>query len=381
MRTSSSDLVKKQTKQNTGAANDTLSLTQPRHVLVKTNPTPLQFHTPVQMPTSNANGTYNDPSLNFSSIAAPLVLVNSASTNANTICAPAVPPPDAALYPMQRPLPSLMCYVDNHLMGDLNWQNLPPNPNMFCPLCQCQQNNALFMTELLPLSPCGHRVHYKCFVWWTTQCNPARDKCPCCSVPLFKWEGITTLTVATRTGLGMENARLALPYWEEDAGVGCYTDQDEYELECKHIWNMIGNHYNNCMARYHNQASDQPRPGPVSPMPPPTIPTMEHVSAQDQHPDPADGSPNLLNMYHDIFAELLNNNRPRSKWLKYETQLGYYLFAMLVSIKLRRFVEEWTKDVVGSEGWKIFEDWRRFLQQKIMAEVRQDSSQGSMNSA
>jgi hypothetical protein len=169
----------------------------------------------------------------------------------------------------------------------------------------------------------------------------------------------------------MENARLGQAYFDADTEVTCYTDEEEYELECKHIWNVIGKHYNYYKTGLHKQASGKTPMGSSAPTSPGKL-KMKYTPTEDRLPDPTDGSPSLLQMYYDIMAEMLNDHRPRSKWLKYETQLGYYLFAMLVGIKLRRYAEEWAKDVVGTEGWHVFENGMSALQRKIIAEVRED---------
>lgn len=118
-------------------------------------------------------------------------------------------PTSAVFSSLQPPLPSLFRYIDNHLMRTSHLHNSPPSPIAICPICQYQHNLAPIQTTFLPLSPCGHWVHYRCFIWHTTRLHQCRDKCPCCGVQLFKWDGINVLTLAMRTGIEMvSNSRL-----------------------------------------------------------------------------------------------------------------------------------------------------------------------------
>ena len=83
-----------------------------------------------------------------------------------------------------------------------------------------------------------------------------------------------------------------------------------------------------------------------------------------------DGSVNVLQIYYDVFACLEKAGRPRAKWLRWKTQLGWLLFGMLLATKLKRWIREQRAEVVGSEGWKGFEVAWGNLQAKILESVR-----------
>lgn len=113
---------------------------------------------------------------------------------------------------LPRSIPSLLSYVDHDLVQSTASYNHPPHANATCPVCFNQWDTPTLAGGLqsaasafLPLSPCGHWVHYRCLIRLATKIDDDRkDKCVTCGVQLFVWEGITALTLATRTGLEID---------------------------------------------------------------------------------------------------------------------------------------------------------------------------------
>ncbi|KAF2658549.1 hypothetical protein K491DRAFT_565479, partial [Lophiostoma macrostomum CBS 122681] len=237
------------------------------------------------------------------------------------------------------PLPSLLRYVDNYLLRNAHLHNHPPNPAAVCPICRYQHDQALVPSTFLPLWPCNHWVHYRCLIWHATRLSAARDKCPCCNTPLFIWEGMTALTLATRTSLEFENENLPRMQYDKDSRMWVKNSGEQYVSDCVVIEMMIRRHWNREMRRF--QLSE----------------------------DPSDRSPNLVALFYAVFSEIENMGRPTSAWLGRQTEVGYHLWGMLIWHKMRRFLEEECMWVVGTEGWTKFLDGGMSLQGKILGDV------------
>lgn len=242
---------------------------------------------------------------------------------------------DAAV--AQRPLPSLLRYVDNELMLSVANHNNPLDPEAFCTICRLpwetppinmlqegMGDQKTTYTTFLPLSPCGHWVHYRCFISLTTRDRLQHDKCVECGTQLFHWEGITTLTLAARTWLAMEDN-------------GYRSNARLYEEDCATMESIIHEKF------------------------------YVHLALPSPY---ADRSPDLTRCYNDVFSELQRIELPKARWLKYETQTGLLLWATLVAIKMRRYMMEEHAKIVDAEAWVHFEEGRATLQAKILEEVR-----------
>jgi hypothetical protein len=235
--------------------------------------------------------------------------------------------------------PSLLRYVDGDLMRTAAAHNCPPHPAATCSVCHKQWDapinphqysspSAATTSTFLPLLPCGHWIHYRCLVWLATQYHARKDTCYECGIQLFQWEGITALTLATRTGLNMEDGYRG--------GLLKMSDRAEYEHECAKIQSLI-----------HAQF-------------------FAHLFKESRH---ADGSPDLVQCFYDVLDTLQRMSKPQARWLQYNTQTGYLLYGMLVTIKMRKYLLEGHAKIEGTEGWKEFEVGRKTMQDKILAEV------------
>ena len=185
------------------------------------------------------------------------------------------------------------------------------------------------------------------------------------------------LTLAARTEIEMQNEYVASAYRDVDTGVDVFFDGDEYVSDCAFVEIIIRKHYNLHMSRAQNATSTSPSKQHSflshTPAPTPTNANAnEDPELQQTRPNPSDNSPNLVQIFYDVLDELVKVGRPRGKWLRWDTAIGYLLFGMLVSIKMKAFVEEWKSEVVGTLGWRQFEDGRRALQERILGEVRGD---------
>lgn len=260
--------------------------------------------------------------------------------------APPVAPP--------RGLSSLLRFVDHDLMQNVSAHNHPPHPNATCPVCflrwdspstisaatsglhpSAPKSAAAVTSTFLPLSPCGHWVHYSCLIWLASQtASDHKDKCPVCHIQLFEWEGITVLTLATRTDLELQDRR------NDSFFQQMYTPSDRvaYESECTLIDTLISYFF----------------------------------FAQLNQPSKfTDLSPDLLRVYYDVLEDLDRMKKPVSKWLSWTTQTGFLLLGMLVAIKMRRFLIQGHKGIVCTEGWKELHEGVKVLQGKIIGEVHQ----------
>jgi hypothetical protein len=257
--------------------------------------------------------------------------------------------PDALSMP--KPLPSLLRYVDNHLMRRSIIHNRPPGAHAACNICYKLWNAPVspshmaapldattqysVATTFLPLEPCGHWVHYNCLIWLTTRGHDDKDKCPACGVQLFQWEGITALTLATRTNLNIEMMMSGACL---QPGVSCTNafDMTEYKEECSTIESIIHAHF------------------------------FVHIGKPASN---ADGSPDLVQCFYDVLNALQRMGKPHTRWLRYSTMTGYALWCALVAIKMRRYLLEGHNKIHTTEAWTQFEDGRKVLQNKILVEV------------
>lgn len=239
-----------------------------------------------------------------------------------------------------RTIPSLLRFVDHDLMQRAPIHDHPRYSHSSCTICDCPWNTPAVLCEssdnpsdharpvpitFLPLWPCGHWVHYRCLIWRATQQTDSKDKCPECNVQIFQWEGITTLTLATRTELDMN-----------DGSTSSYTDEKMYEGECATIEALIHSHF----------FAELARPSKF-----------------------VDSSPNLIQAYYNTLNALERMKKPAAKWLQYSTQAGYLLFGMFVAIKMRRYLMERHERIQDTEGWREFEEGKKTLQSRILDEV------------
>ncbi|KAF1842280.1 uncharacterized protein K460DRAFT_291338 [Cucurbitaria berberidis CBS 394.84] len=253
------------------------------------------------------------------------------------------------------PLPSLLRYVDHDLMQNIAIHNHPTHFNATCPVCFFQWDTPIVTSvsttglpnttphpesaassTFLPLSPCGHWMHYRCLIWLTTQTgSDAKDKCFVCHKQLFEWDGITALTLATRTGLQLDDHNKGGNF-HPNTRIWTPSDKVEYESECGLIVSLI----------------------------------EVHFFAQLNLPSCfADGSPDLVRAYQNVLDELDRMKKPKAKWLRWTTHTGWLLQGMLVAIKMRRFLVEAHEGIRQTEGWRAFEEGISVLQKSILEEV------------
>ncbi|KAF1914029.1 hypothetical protein BDU57DRAFT_580740 [Ampelomyces quisqualis] len=243
--------------------------------------------------------------------------------------------------------PSLLRFVDGVLMQSAPLHNKPLHPDATCCVCFYPWNTPVSATQeglngqppvtstFLPLWPCGHWAHYRCIMWFATRFDPRNNRCCTCNTQLFEWEGITTLTLATRTGLDMEDVVRSGhlqpgPYAKQ-------SDKTEYEAECTVIDSIIHATF------------------------------FQHLAKKSKH---TDQSPDLVQCFYDVLDALQRMKRPQSRWLQYVTQTGYLLWGMLVTIKMRRYLVEKHGRIEGTMGWNEFEEGKKALQGRIEAEVQ-----------
>jgi len=246
--------------------------------------------------------------------------------------------------PAPQGLPSLLRYVDNDLMQNSALHNQPPHPASTCGICFQLWNAPVISTQsgcdattstFLPLSPCGHWVHYRCFIWLATMSDGRRNKCCTCDTRLFEWDGITALTLATRTELDLDDNTRA-GFHHEKFGVFKAADRRAYEAECALIDSTIHAHFFATLAK------------------PSTY---------------ADHSPDLVQCFYGVLEALKGMGKPAARWLQFSTQTGYLLWGMLVALKMGRYLTEGHGNITTTEGWKGFEEGRRALQGRILTEV------------
>jgi hypothetical protein len=63
--------------------------------------------------------------------------------------------------------------------------NHPPAHIRTCASRLVVWDNAQIRSSFLPLSPCGHWIHYRCLIWLATRDDKHSDKCPACKTVLF----------------------------------------------------------------------------------------------------------------------------------------------------------------------------------------------------
>ncbi|KAF1828854.1 hypothetical protein BDW02DRAFT_473363, partial [Decorospora gaudefroyi] len=236
-------------------------------------------------------------------------------------------PPSSA-----QPLPSLLRYTDHDLMANAHIHNQPPNPHATCPICMLswyrpipsttnmtsQSSATATRSTFLPLTPCGHWLHYRCLIQQTTH-QPAKTTCPTCHTPLYAHEGITVLTLTTRT-------RLAPPGLTDP---NLHTDLSTIDAIVSH-----------------------------------------HFFHQLNLPSPfADRSPQLVHVYHRVMNDLAARRLPQSVWLGFSTEVGYLLFGVFVGVRMERWLGEGHGGIVGTEGWCGFEVGRAWLRVRVLGAV------------
>lgn len=234
-------------------------------------------------------------------------------------------------------LPSLFQYVDHVLMRDKDRHDHPPHSGQTCIICSMQWDRASTPSTFLPLSPCNDWVHYRCLIWLATREGPHRDRCYACNTQLFEWDGISALTIATRTSLAMGNEQTAA--LNPGPLTSVTSDKSEYEQECHFIENII-------TQRFFDQLT---KPSEFS-----------------------DSSPDLIQCYDGVLDDLRLLGRPQSKWLNWSTNTGSLLFGMLVAVKMRRFLVDYHGRIVQAEAWIAWENGCRSLQRRILDDVHKE---------
>lgn len=227
------------------------------------------------------------------------------------------------------PLPSLLQYTDTILMRTSHLHNNPPDSIRACTSCRSVWDNAKIPSTFLPLSPCGHWIHYRCLIWLATRDDKHHDKCPACKVVLFEVDGVGALTLAARTNVPMGDRALRL---QEGRGRG--DDEAEYEEQCEMIEGVIRDRFSRELARESGFG---------------------------------DGSPDLVRCFDGVVQEV---GRPGARWLRWSTTTGQLLFCMLVAIKMRRFLLEEQSGVLGTEAWAAWEEGCQRLQRRVLEDVR-----------
>lgn len=232
-------------------------------------------------------------------------------------------------------LPSLLQYVDRILMRDKKQHDNPPHPEQKCTSCSIQWDKVSIPSTFLPLSPCGHWIHYRCFIELAIRGGgPQEGRCYACDTSLYEWDGISTLTLATRTDLPMKNDEATAISPSTYALV--ISDHDEYEQECEVIEKTIDQRF------------------------------FQHLSKPSGF---ADNSPDLVQCFNDVLNDLRTMGRPTSKWLTWSTTTGSMLFAMLVAIKMKRFLTEHHGRIRQTRAWIAWEEGCQALQARILEDV------------
>jgi hypothetical protein len=234
-------------------------------------------------------------------------------------------------------LPSLLKYVDHTLLQNLALHNHPPEQIQTCIICELQWDKASIPSTFLPLSPCNHWIHYRCLIWLATRESFHKDKCYTCHIQLYEWDGISALTIATRTSLSMGNSHT--PVLMPGTHNLVTSSVDSYEQDCQVIDNTITHYF---------------------------------LSQLEKPPGFSDNSPDLVQCFNDIIEDLRRNSRPQSEWLKWSTHTGSFLFGMLVAIKMRRFLVEHHDGIMHTEAWVAWEDGCRTLQNRILDTIHSE---------
>lgn len=185
---------------------------------------------------------------------------------------------------VQALLVSLLQYVDNTLMQTKSRHDRPPYAAQDCVSCNFQWDNTSILSTFLPLSPCNHWIHYRCLIWLVTRDNSQKDKCPACKKQLFQWDGISALTLATRTSLPMGKMQFTTAIPGTQAWVS--PNRLEYEQECQVIEHLIDRRFNTVLTQLSGYA---------------------------------DGSPDLVQCFNEVLNGLRLDGRPQAKWLQWST--------------------------------------------------------------
>ena len=233
-------------------------------------------------------------------------------------------------------MPSLLQYVDHVLMRHKDQHNKPSHHAQKCTICSKNWDKASIPSTFLALSPCGHWVHYRCFIELATREDLHKGSCYTCNTPLYEWDGINTLTLASRTSIPMWKDRTTAINPSMYALVT--SDRDAYEQECEFIENTIERRF------------------------------FKQLSKSSGF---ADHSPDLVQCFNDTLNDLRLMGRPTSKWLTWSTTTGSLLFGMLVAIKMQRYLTEGHGRIEPTEAWVAWIDGCRALQARILEDVHQ----------
>ena len=177
------------------------------------------------------------------------------------------------------------------------------------------------------------------------------DCCPICRKRLFALEGITMLTLAIRTNIPMADVQfpgLMDSYYDEYSMTHIYSDYSAYVADCNLIETLIHLRF---MGLFDGQ-----------------------VLRVLTYPD---GSPDLRECYYKILEDIDNRGYPKSRWLQFKRKgegklktVGFFLFGMLVALKMRSYMIEHHTRIVETEAWADFENSRENLQRLILKDVR-----------
>ena len=255
---------------------------------------------------------------------------------------PVTPPTDGARLTSKTAaasstLPSLLQYVDHILMKDTSRHNNPPHAGQTCVICNIQWDKASTPSTFLPLFPCSDWVHYRCLIWLAIRDGPHREKCYACNKQLFEWDGISALTLATRTSLSMGNSQMTV--LRHGSRPSVTSDKEAYEQDCQSIVDTINRRF------------------------------FEQLAKPSGF---ADKSPCLVECFNSVLDNFKLMGRPQSKWLKWSTDTGSLLFGMLVAIKMKRYLMEGHNWILQTEAWIAWEDGCRGLQRQILEEIHKD---------
>lgn len=235
------------------------------------------------------------------------------------------------------PLPSLLQYVDHVLMRGKDQHDCPPHPAQKCAICSIQWDKASIPSTFLALSPCEHWVHYRCLIELATRGGTPGGTCYTCNTPIYQWDGINTLTLASRTNVPMQEDQTTAMSPNTYALVT--SDRDAYEQECDFIEKTIERRFFKQLAKPSGFA---------------------------------DHSPDLVQCFNDALSDLRLMDRPTSKWLTWSTTTGSLLFGMLVAIKMQRFLTEAHGRIKQTESWAAWEEGCRALQTRILKDVHRE---------
>ncbi|KAJ8112565.1 hypothetical protein OPT61_g5093 [Boeremia exigua] len=234
-------------------------------------------------------------------------------------------------------LPSLLRYVDNILMRSKPRHDHPPDATQACVNCKVQWDRADVTSTFLPLCPCDHWIHYRCLIWLATLDERYRDKCPACKTQLFEWDGISALTLATRTSLPMGNEQFTITTPGHHPVVT--SDRSEYEHESRVIEEMIERRF------------------------------VTQIGAPGRS---LKASVDLVQCFNDVLNDLKTMGRPQTKWLGWVTTTGSLLFGILVAIKMRRILLDGYPLVTQTEAWSAWESGCQSMQRALLEDVHKE---------